>query len=109
METKQTNNMEKIKYIIKDLYRENDNEYYLSEETTGLEDIWYKMWPKSEVKIQGKYNPKIFGDMIEAKRYLKEIKRISNTDYNNKKHLHKVYGLSKPQWDIYEYNETYGK
>lgn len=97
------------KYVIKDLYSDREIHYFISDSTTSLEDIWTSGYfkDKDRNKNQEDYNkPKIFTDIKEAKRYLKEAKRLSNVDWKENGYIHKQYGKSKPQWDIYDYIES---
>lgn len=92
----------KKQYVIKDNYHDNDMFIYVCDETTSLEDIWEKFWMKKEPK-DSRYTPKLFDDIKEAKRYLKEVKRKSATDWKENGHLYRVYGKNKHEWDIYEH------
>lgn len=92
------------RYIIKDLYHDNELELYLNNETTSVEDIWQGYWAKSRAKDE-RYIPKVFDDMKEAKRYLKEIRRIAKKDWEENAHLLRLYGKRRYDWDIYEYND----
>lgn len=94
-------------YVIKDLYHDNEMEIYLNKDTTSLEDIWHSFWPKNKVKDE-RYSPKIFTDMKEAKRYLKEVKRKAKIDWQENAHMLKIYGKRKPEWDIYEFEHETG-
>lgn len=95
--------MEKKKFIIQDLFGDRENIKYLSNESTGLEDLWYSYWPKSTSKDSEEFHPMIFEDKKTAKRYLTEIKRIERLDWSENSHIRQLYGARKPQWDIYEY------
>lgn len=92
-----------MKYIIQDLYHLRDSIQFLNEETTGLENLWYTMWPKKKEKDED-YKPLIFEDIKVAKRYLIEVKRRAKIDWAENAHIHKMYGFKKPEWDIYEYH-----
>lgn len=92
------------KYVIKDLYSDRDISYFVSDSTTSLEDIWTSGEFKDK-KREPEFKPKVFSDLREAKRYLKEVKRQRNLDWKENGWSYKMYGKSKPQWDIYEYYE----
>jgi hypothetical protein len=92
----------KKQYVIKDNYHDNEMFLYISDDTTSLEDIWQKLWMKKEPK-DSRYTPKLFDDIKEAKRYLKEIKRKSTIEWKENEHLYRVYGKNKYQWDVYEH------
>lgn len=90
-----------IMWVIKDLYHSKGVFLYITEGST-LEDLWQTHWPVSR-KLDDDYNPKVFTDLSEAKRYLKEIKRQSARDWAENSHIHKLYGYNKYEWDIYEH------
>jgi hypothetical protein len=90
------------KYVIKDLYSMPNAIKYICETTTGLEDIWHTIWPK-EKKLDDDYKPKVFENLKEAKRYLKEIKREANKEWRDSAYIYMRYGYNKPEWDIYEF------
>lgn len=93
------------KYVIKDLYSDNEIAYFVSDTTTSLEDIWTSGIFKDKNRNKDVDNkPKIFDDLKEAKRYLKEVKRARNLDWKENSWAYKMYGKSKPEWDIYEFN-----
>lgn len=92
-----------MSYIIQDLYHSRDSIQFLNNETTDLENLWYTMWPKKKEK-DSEFQPKIFEDLKEAKRYLTEVKRRAKIDWSENAHIHKMYGYNKPEWDIYEYH-----
>ena len=93
----------KKQYVIKDNYHDNEMFLYVNEDTTSLEDIWQGYWLKKET-IDTRYRPKVFEDIKEAKRYLKEVKRRSSIEWKENSHIFKLYGKNKYEWDIYEYN-----
>ena len=95
--------METKKYIIKDLYSDNDIHYFVSDSTTSLEDIWISGYFKDKKRNTDNFQPKIFTDLKDAKRYLKEVKRGRDKDWKENGWSYKIYGKSKPQWDIYDY------
>jgi hypothetical protein len=92
-------------YVIKDLYHDSGMEMYLADETTSLEDIWHKCWMKGTEKDE-RYTPKVFTNIKEAKRYLKEIKRKASIDWSENSHMYRAWGKSKFCWDIYEYDNN---
>lgn len=87
-------------FIIKDLYHDSELELYLSNESTSLEDLWHGLWKKN-TPYDERYNPKIFDDIKEAKRYLKEIKRKYKKEWEENQYFLKIYGKRKYDWDIY--------
>jgi hypothetical protein len=91
------------KYIVQDLYHSSDTIKFINQDTTGLEDIWTTMWPKSREKKGEDYRPMAFTKK-EASRYLTEIKRQSREDWAKNSHIYKFYGFRKPKWDIYEWD-----
>lgn len=99
--------MEQLKkYMIKDLYSDRDISYFVSDTTTSLEDIWTSgEFKDKKCKANEDFKPKIFTDLKEAKRYLKEVKRGSAKDWKENGWSYKMYGKSKPEWDIYEFIE----
>lgn len=92
----------KKQYVIKDNYHDNEMFLYLNEDTTSLEDIWHGFWIKKE-PIDNRYRPKLFDDIKEAKRYLKEVKRKATIDWKENGHMYRVYGKNKFEWDVYEH------
>lgn len=95
------------KYVIKDLYSDRDISYFVSDSTTSLEDIWKSGHFKDKNRKPNEdFKPKVFYDLKEAKRYLKEVKRLSNQEWKENGWINKIHGKSKSQWDIYEYIET---
>jgi hypothetical protein len=94
--------MSSKKYIVKNLHHSRNSIQFINEDTTGLEDIWTTMWPKEKEKDED-YQPKVFDDLKDAKRYLTEIKRQARSDWSENSHIHRMYGFSKPEWDIYDY------
>jgi len=99
--------MSQKKYVIKDLYGMPKVTKFVSDSTTGLEDIWHTNWP-NEKELNEEYRPKVFEDLTEAKRYLKEIKRLASRDWSESRHIYQRYGYNKPEWDIYEFQELKG-
>ncbi len=91
-------------WVIKDLYNCKKSTNYLTDEST-LENLWVGVWPKS-LPLDENYHPKVFNDINEAKRYLREIKRQSAHDWAENSHIHKMYGYSKHEWDLYDYQPT---
>ena len=91
------------KYIIQNLFRDKDTLEFLNSDTTDLENIWYTMWPRIKSKKSEEFMPRVFDDMKTAKRFLREIRRQSKMDWSENSHIHQMYGIKKPYWDIYEY------
>ena len=92
------------RFVIKDLFHDNEMELYLNKETTSVEDIWQSYWPKNVAKDE-RYIPKVFDNVKEAKRYLKEIRRKASIEWQENGHILKLYGKRKYDWDLYEYND----
>lgn len=91
------------KFVLKDLIHDKEFALYLSNESTSLEDLWHSLWPK-KLPYDEKYKPKVFDDIKEAKRYLKEVRRKFKKEWEENSHVLKIYGKRKYDWDIYEYN-----
>ena len=99
----ETNNQQK-KYVIKDLYGNPNGHMFINEDTKSLEELWYTIWPEKRKKDE-EYKIKVFYDLKETKRYLKEVKREAKQDWAENGWFLKTRGYTKPQWDIYEYDK----
>lgn len=95
-----------MKYCIKDLFGPPDGIRYINEDTQSLENIGYTFGPKHKFPSENATDIKKFDDEKVAKRYLKEIKRLSNEEWKKHQHTYKSMGYNKPQWDIYELKEN---
>lgn len=93
------------RFVIKDLFHDDEMEVYLSNQTTSVEDIWHSYWLKKTPKDE-RYKPKVFDNLKEVKRYLKEVRRKAKIEWEVNGHMLKTYGKRKYEWDIYEHNDN---
>jgi hypothetical protein len=88
-----------MKYTIKDLYSIPDSVQYLSEQTTSLEDLWFvQHYKQNENPV---LRAKVFTDLQEAKRWLKEVKMYAAADWRDNAEVYSQFGRSKPNFEIY--------
>jgi len=102
--------MKNKKYKICDYNHYPDQYSYINSDTTNPEDGWVTTIPidkKEFNKLEEKPTPiKFFSTKSEAKEYLDVIKHYRNEDWEKNWLFYKLNGYKKPQWKIYEANET---
>ena len=93
------------KYIVIERSRCVKSFDFINKDTKDLGDIWHTHCPYtlSENK-KGDLKPLLFESRRDAVKFKNTIQFISNEDWVENGHVHKVYGDSKPKWKV----EIYG-
>lgn len=78
---------------------------YISESTTGINDIWMSMVPIPYKGEDLPTPPAKFISREDAEPYLDKVKAKARLDWDNNSHWYKMYGRTRPQWKIYKLTE----
>ena len=93
------------KYIVIERNRKWDSFDFINDDTRDLGDIWHTHCPYklSDDKKDG-LKPMLFENRQDAVRYKNTQQSMSNGDWMENSHIHKMYGDSKPKWKVEEYS-----